>query len=91
MNNIIEYKGFIGSAEFSEEDGVFFGKILGIRSLVSYEGKDKQSLYQDFRDAVDDYLSVCELKEKKAESPLLSELSKAGKPRLTTSTPPIPR
>ena len=27
MNNIMEYKGYIGSVEFSEADGLFFGKM----------------------------------------------------------------
>ena len=35
MNNTIEYKGYIGSVEFSEEDNLFFGKVMGIRSLIS--------------------------------------------------------
>jgi hypothetical protein len=36
MNNTIEYKGYIGSVEFSAEDQVFYGKVQGIRSLISY-------------------------------------------------------
>ena len=38
MKNTMEYKNYIGSVEFSEADELFFGKVLGIRSLVSYEG-----------------------------------------------------
>ena len=26
MNNTIQYKGYVGSIEFSEEDGTFYGK-----------------------------------------------------------------
>ena len=59
MNNIIEYKGYIGSIEFSEADGVFFGKVQGIRSLVSYEGTNASELMTDFHDAVDSYLDSC--------------------------------
>ena len=40
MNNIMEYKGYVGSVEFSEPDGIFFGKVQGIRSLISYEGTE---------------------------------------------------
>ena len=54
----MEYKGFVGSVEWSEKDSVYYGKVLGIRALVSYEGKDKQSLADDFRRAVDDYLAM---------------------------------
>ena len=28
MNNTIQYKGYVGSVEFSEEDNLFFGKVL---------------------------------------------------------------
>ena len=29
MKNTIEYKGYIGSVEFSETDALFFGKVWG--------------------------------------------------------------
>ena len=44
MKNLIEYKGYLGSVEFSSEDEVFFGKIQGIRSLISYEGTTASDL-----------------------------------------------
>ena len=59
MNNTMEYKGYIGSVEFSEADGVFFGKVQGIRSLISYEGTNAAELVEDFHGAVDDYLELC--------------------------------
>ena len=59
MNNTIEYKGYIGSVEFSAEDQVFYGKVQGIRSLISYEGTTAAELISDFHGAVDDYLALC--------------------------------
>lgn len=59
MNNIIQYKGYVGSVEFSENDNVLFGKVQGIRSLISYEGTTVQELLDDFHGAVDDYLALC--------------------------------
>ena len=59
MNNTIHYKGYTGSIEFSENDGVFFGKVQGIRSLVSYEGANIGALTDNFYEAVDDYLISC--------------------------------
>ena len=67
MNNIMEYKGYIGSVEFSESDGIFFGKVQGIRSLISYEGTNAKELVSDFHGAVDDYLSLCERENQKPE------------------------
>ena len=59
MNNLIKYKGYVGSIEFSESDGVFFGKVQGIRSLISYEGTNATELISDFHNAIDDYLALC--------------------------------
>lgn len=67
MSNTMEYKGYLGSVEFSETDGVFFGKVMGIRSLISYEGTNAKELVEDFHGAVDDYLALCEADGKEPE------------------------
>ena len=67
MNNTIQYKGYVGSVEFSEEDKLFYGKVLGIRSLISYEGSSATELLDDFHGAVDDYLQSCKDQNKEPE------------------------
>ena len=67
MNNTIEYKGYVGSVEFSQEDGIFFGKVQGIRALISYEGTNASELLSDFHWAVDAYLELCEREGKEPE------------------------
>ena len=67
MNNVMQYKGYIGSVEFSETDGILYGKVQGIRSLISYEGTSVQELLDDFHGAVDDYLALCEADGTKPE------------------------
>lgn len=67
MSNTMEYKDYIGSVEFSETDGVFFGKVMGIRALISYEGTTAKELVEDFHGAVDDYLALCEEAGKEPE------------------------
>lgn len=67
MKNTMSYKDYIGSVEFSETDGVFFGKVLGIRALISYEGTNASELVQDFHDSVDEYLLLCEEQKKEPE------------------------
>jgi predicted HicB family RNase H-like nuclease len=56
----MEYKGYVGTVEFSESDGLFYGKVMGIRALISYEGTNAHELVEDFHGAVDDYLALCE-------------------------------
>ncbi len=67
MNNTIQYKGYIGSVEFSEKDKIFYGKVMGIRSLISYEGESARELLEDFHGAVDDYLESCKAEGKEPE------------------------
>ena len=59
MSKVLEYKGYVGSIEFSEDDCIFFGKVQGIRSLISYEGENAKELVDDFKMAIDDYLDLC--------------------------------
>jgi len=58
MKNL-EYKGYTGSIEYSREDGQLYGKVLGIRGLISYEGDTGKKLEVDFMDAIDAYLADC--------------------------------
>jgi len=57
---VLEYKGYSGTVEYSMAVNIFFGKVLGIKGLISYEGDSVQSLRQDFEGAVDDYFEMCE-------------------------------
>lgn len=73
--NTLKYKGFIGSVNFSEEDGVFFGKIEGINGMVNFEGQSVKELTDAFHEAVNDYLAYCEeegIQPRKSYSGLLN-------------------
>ena len=60
MKNL-EYKGYTGSIEYSKEDGQLYGKVLGVKALISYEGATGIQLEADFMDAIDAYLTDCKL------------------------------
>ena len=75
MNNSMEYKGYVGSVEFSENDGIFYGKVQGIRSLISYEGTNASELVSDFHGAIDDYLELCKDENSTPEIPYKGSLN----------------
>lgn len=70
MTSMLEYNGYIGSIDYSDEDEIFHGRLEFIRDLVTYEGADAKSLKQAFRDAVDDYLELCREEGRKPDEPL---------------------
>lgn len=59
MNNLLEYKGYYGTVEYSTADNILFGKVMGVNSLISFEGESVQKLKDDFESAVDDYIEMC--------------------------------
>ncbi len=60
MTDKLKYKEFIGSVHFSADDEVFFGKIEGISDLVTFEGETVTKLKRAFKEAVNDYLELCQ-------------------------------
>lgn len=57
----LNYKGYIGSIEISEEDNCLYGKVIDLPNdtAITYEGPTIAELKQDFMGAVDDYLEYC--------------------------------
>ena len=59
MNDILQHKNYYASVHFSSDDEVFYGRILGINDLVSFEGASVKELKSAFEEAVQDYLETC--------------------------------
>jgi predicted HicB family RNase H-like nuclease len=60
MSDILTYKNYFASVQFSAEDELFHGKVLAIDDLVSFEGASVKELKKAFHESVDDYLETCE-------------------------------
>jgi predicted HicB family RNase H-like nuclease len=69
MKNAMMYKGYAGTVEYSEEDNCLFGRIAGIRDIISYEGASVKELRTAFEEAVDDYLEHCAATGKEPNKP----------------------
>ncbi len=60
MANTLDYKGYIGSIEYSPDDKCFFGKLEMIDDLMTFEADNVKELEANFQNAVDEYLETCE-------------------------------
>ena len=67
IDNILKYKDYYGSVEYSAADDCFFGKIIGTGDLVTFEGSSVDELKKAFIEAVNDYLVLCQEAGKKPE------------------------
>ena len=82
MIDMMEYKGYLGSVHYSDEDECFYGKIEHIRDLVSYEGQDVASIKKSFEDSVEDYLKTCAAKNKAPDRPFKGSFNVRTGPEL---------
>lgn len=53
------YRGYHARVEYDDEDGIFFGRIAGIRDGVGFHAENVDELRSAFREAVDDYFETC--------------------------------
>ena len=56
---MLSYKGFTGFFEFDERTSLFLGKVSNTNYPVTFQGKSVESTEQDFRDAINEYLTWC--------------------------------
>ena len=52
MKKMMRYKDFYGTIEYFLDDNIFYGKVIGINGLISYEGKILEELIKDFNEIV---------------------------------------
>ena len=58
-SDLLRYKGYSARPDYSAEDRIFYGKILGISDLVDFQSENAKDLEEEFHKAVDDYLEFC--------------------------------
>jgi len=64
---MLEYNGYIGTVE--AEDGVFVGRVAGLRDVITFEGTSFAEVERAFRDSIDDYLAFCAQRGEPADRP----------------------
>ena len=56
--NTMTYKGYTARVEFDERDGIFVGRVLGLRTIISFHGETVKELRSAFAMAVDEFALV---------------------------------
>lgn len=55
----MEYKGYHAKIEFSADDNIFVGRVLGINDVIAFDGESIPELRNAFHESIDDYLASC--------------------------------
>jgi predicted HicB family RNase H-like nuclease len=69
MSETMQHKGYNGSVEYSAEDRLLHGRLLGIGDMVIYDGADVDTIETNFRGAVEEYLAFCKAEGKTPDVP----------------------
>ncbi len=59
MVDFLKYKDYTATVHYSAGDEVFFGKVIGINDLITFEGTSVAELKAAFEEAITDYLETC--------------------------------
>jgi predicted HicB family RNase H-like nuclease len=68
------HKGYTARVEYDERDDIFVGRILGIRSIISFHGETVTELKSEFEHAVKEYLADCKKQGLAPEKPASGKL-----------------
>ena len=63
------YKGYVGTVEVDFENRVLYGKVIGTRDVITYEGETTEDLQKAFKDSLNDYLEFCKEQGDSPEKP----------------------
>ena len=56
---MLNYKGYIGKVEYDDENRVFTGSVINVRTVITFYGSTVDEIEDEFKASVDDYLEWC--------------------------------
>jgi len=69
MKNTMLYKEYTGTIEFSEEEMEFYGRVVALRTPITFKGATAEELCENFHKAIDTYIETCRANGKDPEKP----------------------
>ena len=53
---VLESRGYKGTINYSVDDSIWYGKLVDIKDLVTYEANSYEELVEEFKDVVLEYM-----------------------------------
>ena len=72
--NTMSHKGYTARVEYDERNNILVGRILGIRSIISFHAETVAELRTMFEQAVEEYLADCKKEGLQPEKPASGKL-----------------
>ena len=72
---MMTYKGYTGFTEKDDEAGIWFGRVIGIRDVITFKAETMEQARKEFEISVDDYLEFCQELNREPEPPFSGEVA----------------
>ena len=66
---MMKYKGYFGRVEFDPEARILAGEVIGIRDVITFQGRSVAEVEKAFRESVEDYLTFCKERGEEPDKP----------------------
>jgi predicted HicB family RNase H-like nuclease len=66
---MMQHKGYTGKVESDDEAEIFHGEAIGLRDVITFQGRTVNEVKGAFRESVDDYLAFCAKRGEEPEKP----------------------
>ena len=79
---MLEYKGYVGQVEFDDSVGIFHGRVINTRDIITFEGTSVKEIQQALQGSVDDYLEWCAERGEEPDKPFSGKFTVRIDPEL---------
>ena len=78
---MMKYNGYVGKVVYDSEARLFHGDVLGLRAVITFQGKTVDEVDQAFKDSIDTYIDWCKNRGVEPEKPFSGNLHIRLSPR----------
>ncbi len=64
---MMKYKGYLGKVVYDDLAKIFHGDVIGLRAVITFQGKTVDEIEQAFKDSIDTYIDWCKERNVLAE------------------------
>ena len=79
---MLKYKNYLGVVEYDSDGKIFVGEVLGLRDVITFQGRTPEELETSFRESVDFYLEICARDNVSPEKPFSGRFNVRLDPKL---------
>lgn len=72
---MMAYKEYVAKVEFDDEADIFYGEVINLRDVITFQGQSVEELREAFRESVEDYLAFCTERGEEPEKPYSGKFS----------------